>query len=34
MEKYVLITWPESQMLMEQEWFDECRAWPEPRQRT
>ena len=24
MEKYVLITWPESQMLMEQEWFNEC----------
>ena len=24
MEKYILITWPESQMLMEQEWFDKC----------
>jgi hypothetical protein len=24
MEKYVIITWPDSQMLMEQEWFDEC----------
>ena len=24
MSKYVLITWPESQMLMEEEWFDEC----------
>lgn len=24
MENYVLIQWPESQLLMEQEWFDEC----------
>ena len=25
MEKeYVIITWPESQRLMEEEWFDEC----------
>lgn len=24
MEKYILVTWPESQMLMEQDWFDEC----------
>lgn len=24
MEKYVLITWPDSQILMEKEWFDEC----------
>jgi len=24
MEKYVLVTWPQSQMLMEEEWFDEC----------
>lgn len=24
MEKYVLITWPDSQTLMEKEWFDEC----------
>jgi hypothetical protein len=24
MEKFVLVTWPESQKLMEQEWFDEC----------
>jgi hypothetical protein len=25
MDKYVLVTWPESQMLMEEEWFDtEC----------
>lgn len=23
-EKYVLVCWPESQTLMEQEWFDEC----------
>lgn len=23
-EKYVLVTWPESQMLMEEKWFDEC----------
>lgn len=23
-EKYVLVCWPESQILMEQEWFDEC----------
>jgi len=23
-EKYVLVHWPESQILMEQEWFDEC----------
>jgi len=24
MEKYILVCWPESQILMEQEWFDEC----------
>ena len=25
MEKeYVIITWPESQELMDEEWFDEC----------
>jgi hypothetical protein len=25
MEKeYVIVTWPESQMLMDEEWFDEC----------
>ena len=24
MEKFILISWPESQILMEQEWFDEC----------
>lgn len=24
MEKFVLVTWPESQNLMEQDWFDEC----------
>ena len=24
MEKYVLVCWPESQMLMDVEWFDEC----------
>ena len=24
MEKYILVTWPQSQELMEQEWFDEC----------
>jgi hypothetical protein len=24
MEKFVLVTWPESQKLMEQVWFDEC----------
>ena len=24
MERYVLVRWPESQHLMEQEWFDEC----------
>ena len=23
MDKYILITWPESQMLMEEDWFDE-----------
>ena len=23
-EKYILVCWPESQMLMEEEWFDEC----------
>jgi len=22
--RYILITWPESQALVEQEWFDEC----------
>lgn len=21
---YVLVMWPDSQMLMEEEWFDEC----------
>jgi hypothetical protein len=24
MEKYILMKWPESQMLMEQPWFHEC----------
>ena len=24
MEKYILVTWPESQLLMEKDWFDEC----------
>ena len=25
MEKeYVIVTWPESQELMDEEWFDEC----------
>jgi len=24
MEIYVLVTWPRSQMLMEEDWFDEC----------
>jgi hypothetical protein len=24
MKTYVLVTWPESQMLMEEEWYDEC----------
>lgn len=23
-EKYILVCWPESQMLMEEVWFDEC----------
>lgn len=23
-ENYVLVQWPESQMLTEQDWFDEC----------
>lgn len=23
-EKYILVCFPESQILMEQEWFDEC----------
>src|SRR5690606_36263154 len=23
-EKYILVCWPESQILMEQVWFDEC----------
>jgi hypothetical protein len=23
-EKFVLVQWPESQILMEQTWFDEC----------
>lgn len=23
-EKYILVRWAESQILMEQEWFDEC----------
>ena len=22
MDKYILITWPESQVLMDEEWFD------------
>lgn len=24
MEKFVLVTWPDSQNLMEKEWFKEC----------
>ena len=24
MEKFTLISWPKSQILVEQEWFDEC----------
>ena len=24
MEKYILVQWPESQSLMEKEWFNEC----------
>lgn len=24
MDKYVLVCWPESQILMDMEWFDEC----------
>jgi hypothetical protein len=24
MDKYVLVCWPESQNLMDEEWFDEC----------
>lgn len=24
MDKYVLVCWPESQLLMDVEWFDEC----------
>jgi len=24
MKKYVLISWPESQNLMDKDWFDEC----------
>lgn len=24
MKGYIIITWPESQMLMEQKWFNEC----------
>lgn len=24
MNNYVLVTWPESQFLMEYDWFDEC----------
>ena len=23
-EKYILVCWPESQILMEEVWFDEC----------
>lgn len=23
-EKYILVCWPESQILMEEAWFDEC----------
>ena len=23
-EKYILVCWPDSQILMEQHWFDEC----------
>jgi len=22
--KYILVSWPESQLLMEKEWFNEC----------
>lgn len=24
MDEYIIVEWPESQELMEQEWFDEC----------
>ena len=24
MDEYILITWPDSQVLMDYEWFDEC----------
>ncbi len=24
MEKFILVQWPDSQILMEQEWFDSC----------
>jgi hypothetical protein len=24
METFILVTWPESQFLMEEEWFEEC----------
>ena len=24
MDRYILVTWPDSQNLMEQDWFDEC----------
>lgn len=24
MDKYIVITWPDSQELMDKEWFDEC----------
>lgn len=24
MNEYIIVQWPESQELMEQEWFDEC----------
>ena len=30
MEEYILITWPESQNLMEQEWFKECILMNDP----
>lgn len=30
MEKYILVRWPESQMLMEYDWFGECILMNDP----
>ena len=24
MDKYIVVTWPDSQAIMDEDWFDEC----------